>query len=189
MVGLELGERRRLIERDFVERQYYVTGRLTAGLYREDCVFDGPDPDVPVRGLRKYVDATRGLFFRPASKVELLAIEEDGAGGVVAWWRLEGVLNLPWRPAIKPYTGRTRYVFDADGLVLRHEEEWAIGVVDAFGSTLFPRLGGRFGAPPAPSAQELVQAWRARGVAFDAYASASGGGGAAAPPRGEANRV
>jgi len=32
---------------------YYITGRLNSTIYRDDCLFDGPDPDMPVKGLRK----------------------------------------------------------------------------------------------------------------------------------------
>lgn len=29
---------------------YYITGVLNSTIYRDDCMFDGPDPDMPVRG-------------------------------------------------------------------------------------------------------------------------------------------
>lgn len=167
--GLGVAELARIVESDFVKRQYYVTGRLSEDIYREDCVFDGPDPDVPVRGLAKYCDATKGLFFRPASKVELLEIGVVDARCVKAWWRLEGKLNLPWKPKIKAYTGSTTYFFDEEGLVERHEETWAISASDAFTSTLFPNLG--FGAPEAPSAELLRNERKSFGTDFDAYAT------------------
>jgi hypothetical protein len=28
---------------------YYITGKLNATIYRDDCLFNGPDPDMPVR--------------------------------------------------------------------------------------------------------------------------------------------
>lgn len=28
---------------------YYITGKLNSTIYRDDCLFDGPDPDMPVR--------------------------------------------------------------------------------------------------------------------------------------------
>lgn len=150
--NLPLRERLHLIERDFRDRQYYVTGKLTAAIYADDCIFDGPDPDVPVTGLSKYVSATAGLFDRRLSRVDLLAIWAEGEYEIHATWRLEGALNLPWKPRIKPYTGETVYTFDARGLVVRHDEEWSVSAMDAFISVIWPR----FGAPPAPPVEVLM---------------------------------
>jgi Uncharacterized conserved protein (DUF2358) len=161
---LPLEERYAIIEQDFRVRQYYVTGRLTAELYADDCLFDGPDPDVPVTGLLKYVDATSKLFHRPTSRVDLLSIETVGSDKVLAYWRLEGALNLPWKPSIKPYTGSTLYSFNADGLVNSHVEEWSISAFDAFASTLLPAI--KFGAPPAAPADVLLARWRNLGKHF-----------------------
>jgi len=144
---------------------YYITGRLTRAAYREDCLFDGPDPDMPVRGTRKYLLSAAGLFDARRSRADLrgplrvlAADEAEEAKGqrraaVVAYWRLEGVLNLPWHPQVKPWTGSTTYFLDADGLVAEHREAWDVSVVDAFLSTLLPGLGCQWGAPPAPPTQ------------------------------------
>lgn len=156
-LNLPVQERLRLIERDFRQRQYYITGRLTATIYANDCTFDGPDPDVPVTGLSKYVSATAGLFDRNLSRVDLLAIWAEGECEIRATWRLEGALNLPWKPRIKPYTGETVYTFDERGLVVRHDESWSVSALDAFVSVIWPG----FGAPPAPPVQALLQEGRA----------------------------
>lgn len=137
---------------DFETRQYYVTGRLSHSLYAADCVFDGPDPDTPVRGTRKWTAATAGLFDHARSRVDLLGIRQTGPDEVRADWRLEGVLNLPWKPKIKPYTGTTVYKFDERGLVYDHFEIWSISAVDAFVSVVWPS----FGEAPAPSAEILL---------------------------------
>jgi hypothetical protein len=183
--------RMKAISDDFGVRQYYVTGRLSDELYADDCVFDGPDPDVPVTGLAKYTDATRSLFYKPLSRVDLLHIEvidesersansqdllqasssKDGECWnmdtllqIRAHWRLEGALNLPWRPLIKPYTGSTTYTFDERGLVIAHVEEWSISALDAFASTLFPSL--HLGAPPAPPVDVILERNQAHGTHF-----------------------
>jgi hypothetical protein len=132
---------------------YYVTGRMSKQVYSEDCFFDGPDPDMPVRGLRKYLLSASQLFDKHQSRADLsrpLEIDwEAGAHGTVtAYWRLEGVLNLPWHPHFKPWTGHTVYSVDETGLIVSHCESWDISVVDAFVSTLLPNLS--IGAPPAP---------------------------------------
>jgi len=117
---------------DYVERQYYVTGRLTKQIYADDCFFDAPDPDMPVTGLTKYVDAISNLFERKSSQVQLLCIETIDDKTILARWRLEGTLKLPWRPKVKPYTGVTVYHLNEQGLVQRHTELWSITAFDAF---------------------------------------------------------
>lgn len=140
-----------MIKDDFIKRQYYITGRLSSEIYRDDCLFDGPDPDVPVKGLAKYTAATAGLFDRKVSRVDLIDIAFD-ASCVYAEWRLEGALNLPWKPRIKPYTGTTTYEFDENGLVCKHVETWSVTALDAFVSVIW----GGFGKPPASDIDKIL---------------------------------
>lgn len=134
------------VERDIVENQYYVSGRLSQQLYDDACYFDSPDPDMPVRSLGRFIDALRGLFDPHRSTIELARMEPHGASAFVAHWRLSGHLKLPWRPAIKPYAGCTLYEVSPDtGLIVSHTEAWSITALDAFVSTIVPS----FGAPPA----------------------------------------
>lgn len=165
LTGMDLSTRMNILKDDFLKRQYYVTGRLSTQLYRDDCLFNGPDPDGRVRGTRKFVDAAAGLFDARKSKVELIDIydqkeSDNGSEIVVAHWRLEGALMLPWRPRIKPYVGSTTYKFDADGLVEEHLESWDISVVDAFLSVVF----NGYGSPPAPPVDTLRRSRQACGV-------------------------
>ena len=136
------------------DRGYYITGRLNTAIYRDDCMFDGPDPDMPVRGLRKYLSAASQLFDQKQSRAELLSLEiadrnREGIGAtqvnaivrtlgekaygkgnrdgidmthgrsvekvIVATWKLEGVLHLPWKPTLPVWTGTTTYFFDEQG--------------------------------------------------------------------------
>ena len=128
---------------------YYITGRLNSTVYKDDCLFDGPDPDMPVRGLRKYLAAATHLFDSSQSSAELLSLDvipgsEDqgkfGNGVIIAKWKIEGVLMLPWRPKVHPWTGHTKYHIDEDGLIALHEEKWDISVIEAFFGTAFPGL-------------------------------------------------
>jgi hypothetical protein len=142
---------------------YYITGRLTHAIYRDDCYFDGPDPDMPVRGLRKYLNAASQLFDHKRSFAELLDLEiirrendsitaaaatttapssSSSASDyvVVAHWRLNGVLKLPWRPTLPELTGRTYYYPDTDGLIYRHVEQWDQSVLQAFAGTFWPPI-------------------------------------------------
>ncbi|KAA8496541.1 hypothetical protein FVE85_0270 [Porphyridium purpureum] len=154
---------REIIRQDFEGRQYYITGNLSKALYCDDCLFDGPDPDVPVRGLRKYVEATSKLFDRRRSRIELLHICDVNARQVRAYWRLEGVLRLPWRPPIKPYLGSTTYTFNELGLVSSHFETWSISALDAFLSTL---ISPKLGKPSAPPLGELMRRISLEGPGF-----------------------
>lgn len=144
-----------VVTEDFEARQYYVTGKLTKSIYAPRCVFDSPDPDTPVRSPQVFASALKGLFDARTSQVELLDavwISQDNA--LVADWRLEGRLKLPWRPPIKPFVGRTTFTLNAaSGLVERHDEEWSCSAFDAFVSVLFPGLGARLSSPAPPAAQ------------------------------------
>mmetsp|Transcript_27102 Transcript_27102/g.37563 ORF Transcript_27102/g.37563 Transcript_27102/m.37563 type:complete len:313 (+) Transcript_27102:96-1034(+) len=153
--GLAIADIKGILEEDFKERNYYVTGKLSRRIYADNCYFDSPDPDTPVTGLRKYVDAISHLFDHKTSKVQLLDIKVLDDRRIAAKWRLEGTLMLPWRPKFKAYTGCTLYTLDDRGLVARHEEKWSISALDAFVSTVFPEWP--FAAPSAPPYAELLR--------------------------------
>ena len=141
---------------------YYITGKLNTTIYRDDCWFEGPDPDMPVRGVRKYLNAASQLFDVKTSTAELLSLEignDDNnnndknrfhhRGGnhkrskatIVARWKLKGVLHLPWHPSLPVWTGTTTYHLDDEHMVYRHEEHWDISVLRAFTQTLWPEVG------------------------------------------------
>ena len=153
--GLALSAVQELVAADISEHRYYVTGRLSSAIYSDGCIFDSPDPDMPVRSLRRFADALHGLFDPALSTVELISIECESRD-IVARWRLQGALKLPWRPTIKPFTGCTRYEMDEHGLIGYHTEAWSTTALDAFISTFLPALG----PPPAPPAAELRAALR-----------------------------
>ena len=140
------------IERDWTggvsgkSKGYYISGRLDSTIYRSDCLFTGPDPDMPVRGLRKYLSAAAHLFDQRESDAELLSIKShvadeinEGHGMIEVRWRLGGVINLPWHPRVEPWTGTTFYHLDEEGLIYLHKETWDISVWRAFICTLYPQ--------------------------------------------------
>eukprot|EP00591_Stephanopyxis_turris_P008058 CAMPEP_0195530888 /NCGR_PEP_ID=MMETSP0794_2-20130614/33995_1 /TAXON_ID=515487 /ORGANISM="Stephanopyxis turris, Strain CCMP 815" /LENGTH=293 /DNA_ID=CAMNT_0040662503 /DNA_START=205 /DNA_END=1086 /DNA_ORIENTATION=- len=143
MNNLPIEEVARLIRLDWSTHRYYITGRLNSQIYRDDCLFDGPDPDMPVRGLRKYLAAASHLFDHNKSFAELTEMTIDEERAVIeVRWKMGGVLMLPWRPHVKPWTGTTKYHLDRElGLVYLHQEEWDITVLEAFVCTVFPRIG------------------------------------------------
>eukprot|EP00908_Phaeocystis_cordata_P020498 Transcript_32154.p1 GENE.Transcript_32154~~Transcript_32154.p1 ORF type:complete len:304 (-),score=57.73 Transcript_32154:257-1168(-) len=157
--GLTVEEVMDIVREDMEERSYYVTGRLTTAVYSDSCFFDSPDPDMPVKSLARYSDALHGLFDPSLSAIQLLGLEKVCERSFVARWRLSGALKLPWRPQIKPYLGATRYELDESGLIVSHNEEWSISALEAFGSTLWPALGGP-AAPEAGLLQRDESLWR-----------------------------
>jgi hypothetical protein len=67
-------------------------------------------------------------------------------------WRLEGRVNLPLKPRIKPYVVTTTLGLDADGLICSQLDEFSI---PGWELLLCIFLGDGFGAPPAPPVEEL----------------------------------
>ena len=127
-----------------IDKGYYITGKLDSTIYRDDCLFTGPDPDMPVRGLRKYLSAAAHLFDPRESDAHLISIKthedggEKGYGMIEVKWRLGGVIMLPWHPEVEAWTGTTQYHLDEEGLIYLHEEGWDISVWRAFVCTLYP---------------------------------------------------
>ena len=122
------------------EKGYYVTGKISKRIYRDDCEFQSPDPDLPLKGIRKYVGVASQLFHSKTSFSKLLSLEqqqqqnEDNNSTIVlkATWKMSLTISLPWKPQVSEFTGSTLYFLDEDRLVFRHQETWDISVWDAF---------------------------------------------------------
>jgi len=143
--GLSIEETAAIIKQDWREdthKGYYITGKLNTTIYRDDCFFDGPDPDMPVKGLRKYLNAASQLFDQRHSRTELLAFDIQG-DLIVAQWKMHGILMLPWRPVLPEWTGTTTYHRDEDGMIFKHEETWDLSVTQAFLQTFWPQMAKR----------------------------------------------
>lgn len=125
---------------------YYITGKLTTQLYQDDCLFLGPDPDLPIHGLRKYVGVASHLFDYDTSSATLHSLEmvQDDQNNTekkfVAKWTMSGILRLPWRPALPTFSGETIYHIDKEGLICCHEESWDCSALRAFCYTLLPQF-------------------------------------------------
>mmetsp|Transcript_11540 Transcript_11540/g.37929 ORF Transcript_11540/g.37929 Transcript_11540/m.37929 type:complete len:256 (-) Transcript_11540:98-865(-) len=143
---------------EFTQRHYYTTGRVDFSLYSDEALFDAPDPDMPVRSPRKFADALSGLFDAGRSRCDLLDLHVVDDDTIVALWRLEGVLRLPWRPRIKPFVGETTYHLDQDRLVDSHVEKWSVTAFDAFLSAIVDDdFLPQFRPDPAPPSDTLQQ--------------------------------
>lgn len=122
------------------EKGYYVTGKMNTRIYRDDCEFTSPDPDLPLKGLRKYIGVASHLFDSKTSRSKLLSLQQvmfsnlqqNPQTVLKAEWKMSLTLNLPWKPKLSEFTGSTLYYLDEDHLICRHEEAWDISVWNAF---------------------------------------------------------
>lgn len=95
------------------------------------------------------------------SKAELISVTaEPSSNTIVVVWRLEGRVNLPFKPKIKPYVVTTTFGIDEQGLICSQLDEFSVPGWDLLLSTL---LGEGFGAKPAPPIEELRAAAAAAG--------------------------
>ncbi|CAB9515584.1 Uncharacterized conserved protein (DUF2358) [Seminavis robusta] len=135
--GLTMEDVASVIRGDWKEKTmkgYYVTGKMNSSIYRDDCFFDGPDPDMPIKGLRKFCGSASQLFDRKKSTAELVDLQVEG-NVIVARWKMNGVLRLPFRPKMPEVVGKTTYYLDEDNLIYKHEESWDISAIEAFYKT------------------------------------------------------
>lgn len=142
--GLSQEDLVKIIQGDWRDdgKGYYITGRLSRHIYSEQCSFEGPDPDMPVVGVRKYLAAASRLFEQKTSRAYLLKgpisiSEEYEHGGRIevqrqirVEWNLSGKLNLPNHPKFKPWSGTTTYFINSEGLIFRHVETWDVSFFD-----------------------------------------------------------
>lgn len=69
----------------------------------------------------------RKLFDQATSKAELITVEADSSiQQIVVIWRLEGRVNLPFKPKIKPYVVTTKLGLDSEGLICSQLDEFSV---------------------------------------------------------------
>ncbi|KAK9836057.1 hypothetical protein WJX84_000428 [Apatococcus fuscideae] len=68
-----------LVQHDFQDSQYYITGRLTREIFASDCVFK--DPTTNVKGPEKYSKAVAALFDPGRSRADLISIKDEQSVG------------------------------------------------------------------------------------------------------------
>eukprot|EP00963_Diacronema_lutheri_P006173 scaffold524_cov357-Pavlova_lutheri.AAC.14 len=139
--GISPKEVRDTLEKDIATRQYFVTGKLTKEIFEDDCRFVDPTNDVV--GLNRYLSALEILFDPANSSVRLLDIQLVDQNTIEADYEARGVLQLPWRPVVRPYRGHIVYKLNGDGLVQKQEQTWDISAFEALLETFTP--GSRSG--------------------------------------------
>ncbi|WIA31310.1 hypothetical protein OEZ86_002212 [Tetradesmus obliquus] len=167
--GRSIQQMAELVEAGLSRSQWFVTGEVDPRLFSDSFAFK--DESVATTGIKAYATGVRKLFDQATSKVELISVEaRPDTQALVVVWRLEGRVNLPFKPKIKPYVVTTTLGLDPDsGLICSQLDEFSVPGWDLLLSIL---LGEGFGAKPAPPVEEL----RAAAVA----AAAAGGSKAAA---------
>lgn len=84
----------------------------------------------------------RKLFDQETSKAELITVEADPAAQqIVVTWRLEGRVNLPFKPKIKPYVVTTKLGLNSDGLICSQLDEFSVPGSDLLLSIIFGEGG------------------------------------------------
>ncbi|KAL2632116.1 hypothetical protein R1flu_016802 [Riccia fluitans] len=136
LTNLGIEDVKKVIEDDFISRNYLVTGDMTLSIYNENCRFK--DPTTEVSGAKNYSEAVKVLFDSKGSKVELLNIEVSGPRTIDVKYILTGFLNLPWHPFIAPFEANARYTVGEDGLIESYDEEWSISLLEAFAQMVTP---------------------------------------------------
>ena len=134
--GLTVSQVSEILTRDLSEKQYILTGNLSPEIFRDDCTF--VDPNNAVKGLSKYRQALSFLFDPEQSEVHAVRGTISASGKLEVNYIASGVLKLPWRPKIAPWSGHITYQLDADGLVSSQIDVWNITRLDAIRQTFSP---------------------------------------------------
>lgn len=84
----------------------------------------------------------RKLFDQATSKAELITVTSNPAARLITiTWRLEGRVNLPFKPKIKPYVVTTTLGLDDDGLICSQVDEFSVPGYDLLLSIIFGEGG------------------------------------------------
>mmetsp|Transcript_1998 Transcript_1998/g.5262 ORF Transcript_1998/g.5262 Transcript_1998/m.5262 type:complete len:205 (+) Transcript_1998:132-746(+) len=112
-----------VVEKDLVENQFLVNGRLTRSVYDESCTFRD---EIDTYGLDQWMTGTAKLFDGDRSRVTLVPGSVKSDGGTIRFRFVEYLcFNVP---LIKPivYLSGTLYLTrsSSTGLITSYREEW-----------------------------------------------------------------
>ncbi len=119
---------------------YIISGDISAGLFREDCIF--VDPTNRVKSLNQYQNALRILFDPKRSTVSILdpfTVDEE-TRTIRGRYRSRGFLQLPWNPYVSSYEATITYKIDPDGLVEEQCQTWSKSATRALQETFTPSV-------------------------------------------------
>lgn len=124
--ALSLDELRDIVEEDFVERRYLVTGDASARAYDPQAHFADSNNDFG-DGFQSWCDGVRRLFVSERCKLALTApvvVNREARTIIFEGWRQVDVFRLPGAPHTPVFTGRTVLTVGDDGRVIDHTEVW-----------------------------------------------------------------
>jgi hypothetical protein len=151
------------VEEGLSRTSWFVTGKVDPRLFADDFTFK--DDSVATSGIKSYATGVRKLFDQATAKAELIAVEvslgqtSSEPHKIVIIWRLEGGVNLPFKPKIKPYVVTTTFTLNEQGLIDSQLDEFSVPGWDLLLSTL---LGPSFGAAPAADVETLRREYQAK---------------------------
>jgi hypothetical protein len=95
--------------------------------------------------------ASHASLSPPPTQAELITVTADeGARAIIATWRLEGAVNLPFKPKIPPYVVTTTLGVDDAGLICSQVGRLRPSLASACSCAAAPRL-----ETPPPSVRRL----------------------------------
>lgn len=110
------------------DRNYFVTGEMTMGLYDPNCEF--ADPFVSFKGRTRFKQNVSNLgSFMEEVNLQILDWQET-EGKVSTKWRFSCTLGLPWRPILASSGGTDHYFDEKTGRIYKHVEMWNISPAD-----------------------------------------------------------
>lgn len=123
--GLQLSELAQHLEAKLSSSEWFVTGMVDPSLFANEFSFK--DDSVATKGIKSYAEGVRKIFDQETSRAEIIRVESDAKKKViVVTWRLEGCVNLPFKPRITPYVVTTTFGVDSDGLICSQLDEFSV---------------------------------------------------------------
>ncbi|GAX74802.1 hypothetical protein CEUSTIGMA_g2249.t1 [Chlamydomonas eustigma] len=154
--GLEIRQLADRIEAKLSMSEWFVTGMVDPSLFAKEFSFK--DDSVATKGIRSYAEGVRKIFDQETSRAEVVSVDTDAAKGIiVVTWRLEGCVNLPFKPRITPYVVTTTFEVDSDGLISSQLDEFSVPGWRLLAGAL---LGSWAGPTPALPVVELRKSRR-----------------------------
>lgn len=118
------------------DQQYFVRGVGDMSAYAPDCTFS--DPFVSFKGTQRFkqnVGNLGGLM----SDIKLDVYEwEEGPASLQTKWRFSCILDLPWKPRLAAAGGTTHVLDLQRGVVVGHDEQWAVEPSKVVAQLLLP---------------------------------------------------
>mmetsp|Transcript_19210 Transcript_19210/g.30126 ORF Transcript_19210/g.30126 Transcript_19210/m.30126 type:complete len:282 (+) Transcript_19210:94-939(+) len=141
-----------------IEKEWFVTGNVDPSYFSANFEFE--DPDVKLSGTKEYAIGVNKLFDQETARAETIdcVVNSTVPDTITVTWRLSGKVSIGPGLEIKPYIVFTDFtVSPEDGLIVSQLDRFSLPGSDILLSALFPFLRP-FLAPPAPSAEQLIEA-------------------------------